>query len=73
LYLNLKKAGMARKNGVHRVNSQNYPLFKLGERLTQDKKIFLKKYGFLHFKNFIDSVTVDLVYGIGENSGSMDP
>jgi ectoine hydroxylase-related dioxygenase (phytanoyl-CoA dioxygenase family) len=52
---------MAGKNGVHRVNSQNYPLFKLGERLTQEQKDFFEKYGFLHFKNFIDSGTVDLV------------
>ena len=52
---------MARKNGVHRVNSQNYPLFKLGERLTQEQKDFFEKYGFLHFKNFIDKETVELV------------
>ena len=52
---------MARKNGVHRVNSQNYPLFKLGERLTQEQKDFFEKYGFLHFKDFIDRATVGLV------------
>ncbi len=52
---------MAGKNGVHRINSQNYPLFKLGETLTQDQKDFFEKYGFLHFKNFIDRKTVDLI------------
>src|SRR5882762_1217494 len=45
---------MAGKNGIHRVNSQNYPLFKLAERLTQDQKDFFEKYGFVHFKSFID-------------------
>jgi ectoine hydroxylase-related dioxygenase (phytanoyl-CoA dioxygenase family) len=57
----IKKAGMGGKNGVHRVNSQNYPLYKLGESLTQDQKVFFEKYGFLHFKNFIDRETVALV------------
>jgi ectoine hydroxylase-related dioxygenase (phytanoyl-CoA dioxygenase family) len=52
---------MAGKNGVHRVNSQNYPLFKLGETLTQEQKDFFDSYGFLHFKNFIDKSTVDLI------------
>jgi ectoine hydroxylase-related dioxygenase (phytanoyl-CoA dioxygenase family) len=52
---------MAGKNGIHRVNSQNYPLFKLAERLTQDQKDFFEKYGFVHFKSFIDQETVDLV------------
>ncbi|HMI68305.1 MAG TPA: phytanoyl-CoA dioxygenase family protein [Cyclobacteriaceae bacterium] len=52
---------MAGKNGIHRVNSQNYPLFKLAERLTQDQKDFFEKYGFVHFKSFIDRETVDLV------------
>ena len=52
---------MAGKNGVHRVNSQNYPYFNLGESLTQDQKDFFEKYGFLHFKNFIDKETVDRV------------
>jgi ectoine hydroxylase-related dioxygenase (phytanoyl-CoA dioxygenase family) len=52
---------MAGKNGAHRVNSQNYPLFNLGESLTQDQKDFFEKYGFLHFKSFIDKETVNLV------------
>jgi ectoine hydroxylase-related dioxygenase (phytanoyl-CoA dioxygenase family) len=52
---------MAGKNGVHQVNSQNYPLFNLGERLTQEQKDFFENYGFLHFKKFIDKETVDLI------------
>lgn len=52
---------MAGKNGIHLVNSQNYPLFDLGETLTQDQKEFFDKYGFLHFKNFINKDTVNLI------------
>ena len=40
---------MGGKNGVHRVNSQIYPLFKLGERLTQDQKDFFEKIRFSSF------------------------
>jgi ectoine hydroxylase-related dioxygenase (phytanoyl-CoA dioxygenase family) len=56
-----QKEGMAGKNGIHRINSQNYPLFKLGEILTQDQKDFFEKYGFLHFKNFINKQAVDRI------------
>src|SRR5258708_15925146 len=52
---------MAGKNGIHRINSQNYPLFKLGEILNQDQKGFFEKYGFLHFKNFINKQAVDRI------------
>ncbi len=56
-----KKEGMRGKNGVHRVTSQNYPLFTLGEKLTQDQKDFFEKYGFLHFKKFVDRETVKII------------
>ena len=52
---------MAGKNGVHGINSQNYPLFKLGEALSQDQKDFFQDFGFLHFKGFIDKEAVDLI------------
>lgn len=52
---------MAGKNGSHPVNGQNYPLFKLGDTLTQEQKDFFEKYGFIHFKNFIDKSLVDQI------------
>jgi ectoine hydroxylase-related dioxygenase (phytanoyl-CoA dioxygenase family) len=52
---------MASKNGYQAITSQNYPLFQLSEILTQEQKDFFDKYGFLHFKNFIDKETVNLI------------
>jgi ectoine hydroxylase-related dioxygenase (phytanoyl-CoA dioxygenase family) len=52
---------MGGKNGIHKINSQNYPLFRLGENLTQEQLDFYEKYGFLHFSEFISKETVALV------------
>jgi ectoine hydroxylase-related dioxygenase (phytanoyl-CoA dioxygenase family) len=51
---------MARKNGFH-ITSQNYPLFQLSEILNGEQKDFFEKYGFLHFKKFIDKDGVALI------------
>ncbi len=38
----------------HRVPRKNsYPEFTLGEKLTEDQKLFFERNGFIHFKNFI--------------------
>ncbi|MBS1487015.1 MAG: phytanoyl-CoA dioxygenase family protein [Bacteroidetes bacterium] len=36
----------------------NYPVFQLGEKLTEEQKTFFDKNGFLHFKNFINKERV---------------
>jgi ectoine hydroxylase-related dioxygenase (phytanoyl-CoA dioxygenase family) len=63
----------SRRNGEHSVNGHHgrnghsngknsyqnkYPVFQLGEKLTEDQKLFFDKNGFIHFKNFIDKTKV---------------
>ena len=41
----------------HKVNG-SYPRFSLGEKLTEEQLQFFEKYGFIHFKNFVEKTAV---------------
>src|SRR6185312_5754211 len=43
------------------VKKFDYPLFTLGEILTAEQKAFFEKYGFIHFKSFLNKDAVQQV------------
>jgi phytanoyl-CoA hydroxylase len=45
---------------------QTYPLFQLGERLTEEQKQFFEKNGFLHFRPFISLQEVKIILSEAE-------
>lgn len=59
-------------NGNGRANGQNlyhnnYPVFHLGEKLTEEQKVFFDENGFIHFKNFIQKEKVNELLRESEN------
>jgi ectoine hydroxylase-related dioxygenase (phytanoyl-CoA dioxygenase family) len=58
--------GNGHSNGKSEFQNQ-YPVFQLGEKLTQEQKSFFDKNGFIHFKNFIPKERVNELLLEAEN------
>ena len=48
-----------KENGKGHTVNGTYPRFNLGSALTSEQKEFFDKYGYIHFKNFVDKATVE--------------
>jgi ectoine hydroxylase-related dioxygenase (phytanoyl-CoA dioxygenase family) len=52
---------------MNKVNQFNYPLFTLLEKLTSEQVDFFERYGFLHFKSFLNQSSVTEIIKASED------